>query len=105
MKSVDEQALQALHRTRSLWMATRTARINTLRGFYREFGIVIAQGARTGLDQIARVLAEPNSAIPELVRPTMKLLVEEIRLSRRARDNWSASSRKRRVRRPRAPRC
>ena len=28
----------------------------------------------------ARVLADPNSAIPELVRPTMKLLVEEIRL-------------------------
>ena len=80
VKSVDEQALQALHRTRSLWMATRTARINALRGFCREFGIAIAQGARTGLEQIARVLAEPNSAIPELVRPTMKLLVEEIRL-------------------------
>ena len=47
VKSVDEQALQALHRTRSLWMATRTARINALRGFCREFGIAIAQGART----------------------------------------------------------
>ena len=69
-----------LHRTRSLWMATRTSRINALRGFCREFGIAIALGARTGLEQIARVLAEPNSAIPELVRPTMKLLVEEIRL-------------------------
>lgn len=80
VKSVDEQALQALHRTRSLWMETRTSRINALRGFCREFGIPIVQGARTGLEQIARVLAEPNSAIPELIRPTMKLLVEEIRL-------------------------
>lgn len=80
VKSVDEQALQALHRTRSLWMATRTARINALRGFCREFGIAIAQGARVGLEQIARVLAEPNSAIPDLIRETMKLLVEEIRL-------------------------
>src|SRR5512134_208886 len=80
VKSLDEQALQALHRMRSLWMATRTARINALRGFCREFGISIAQGARIGLEQIARVLAEPNSAIPDLVRPTMKLLVEEIRL-------------------------
>ncbi len=80
VKSVEQQALQALHRTRSLWMATRTARINALRGFCREFGIAIAQGARLGLEQIARVLADPNSAIPDLIRETMKLLVEEIRL-------------------------
>jgi transposase len=89
VKSVDEQALQALHRTRSLWMATRTSRINALRGFCREFGIAIALGARTGVEQIARVLAEPKSAIPELVRPTMKLLVEEIRLLGK-RPVWAA---------------
>jgi transposase len=80
VKSVEQQAVQALHRTRSLWMATRTARINALRGFCREFGIGIAQGARLGLEQIARVLADPKSAIPELIRDTMRLLVEEIRL-------------------------
>jgi transposase len=80
VKSLDEQAVQALHRTRSLWMATRTARINALRGFCREFGIGIAQGARLGLEQIGRVLADPKSAVPELLRGTMKLLVEEIRL-------------------------
>ena len=35
VKSVEQQALQGLHRTRSLWMATRTSRINALRGFCR----------------------------------------------------------------------
>ena len=35
VKSIEQQALQALHRSRSAWMATRTARINTLRGFCR----------------------------------------------------------------------
>jgi transposase len=80
VKSVEQQALQGLHRTRSLWMGTRTSRINALRGFCREFGILIAQGSRLGVEQIGRVLADPNSAIPELIRPTMKLLVEEIRL-------------------------
>jgi transposase len=80
VKSVEQQALQALHRTRSLWQADRARRINTLRGFCREFGIAIAQGARLGIEQIARVLAEPRSAIPELLRPTMVLLVEEVRL-------------------------
>jgi transposase len=80
VKSVEQQALQALHRTRSLWQADRTRRINTLRGYCREFGIAIGLGARAGLEQIARVLAEPRSGIPELLRPVMGLLVEEVRL-------------------------
>ena len=81
VKSIEQQALQGLHRTRSLWMATRTSRINALRGFCREFGIVIAQGSRLGVEQIGRVLADPHSAVPELsIRGTMILLVEEIRL-------------------------
>jgi len=45
VKSVEQQALQGLHRTRSLWKASRTQRINTLRGFCREFGIAIARAA------------------------------------------------------------
>ena len=60
--------------------SSRTRRINTLRGYCREFGIAIAQGARLGLEQIARVLAEPHGAIPELLRPTCVLLLEEVRL-------------------------
>ncbi len=80
VKSIEQQALQGLHRTRSLWMGTRTSRINALRGFCREFGMVIAQGSRLGVEQISRVLADPHSAVPALIRRTMQLLVEEIRL-------------------------
>jgi len=80
IKSIEQQALQGVHRTRSLWMATRTSRINALRGFCREFGIVIAQGSRLGVEQIGRVLADPRSCVPPLIRGTMTLLVEEIRL-------------------------
>lgn len=80
IKSVEQQALQGLHRIRSLWMGTRTARINALRGFCREFGLSVATGSRNGIEQISRVLADPNSAVPVLIGGTMKLLVEEIRL-------------------------
>jgi transposase len=80
VKSTEQQALQGLHRLRSGWQATRTARINALRGLCREFGIAIPVGARTGIEGIARVLADPASPIPLLLRPTMKLLLEEIRL-------------------------
>ena len=39
VKTVVQQELLALHRIRNQWMATRTARINALRGFLREHGI------------------------------------------------------------------
>jgi len=80
VKSVEQQALQALHRTRSLWMATRTARINALRGFCREFGLHIPVGARTGVEAISRAVADDQSALPELLRPTLRLLLDEIRV-------------------------
>jgi transposase len=80
VKSVEQQALQGMHRIRSLWMGTRTSRINALRGFCREFGIAIPVGARTGIEAISRVLADPGTAVPELIRGTARLLVEEIRL-------------------------
>lgn len=80
IKSIEQQALQGLHRTRSLWMSTRTSRINALRGFCREFGISVATGSRNGIEQISRVLADPNTSVPQLIRGTMKLLIEEIHL-------------------------
>ena len=69
-----------MHRIRSLWMGTRTSRINALRGFCREFGIAIPVGARTGVEVISRVLADPSTAVPDLIRGTARLLIEEIRL-------------------------
>jgi transposase len=46
VKSVDQHVLAGLHRMRSTWLATRTARLNTVRGLLREFGFPIAVGAR-----------------------------------------------------------
>jgi len=80
IKSIEQQALQSLHRTRSLWMATRTSRINALRGFCREFGLAIGVGSRLGMEQIGRALADPGSSVPQLLRPAMNALIEEIRL-------------------------
>jgi transposase len=80
IKSVDQQALQGLHRIRSAWMGTRTSRINVLRGLCREFGLHVPVGARTGLEAMARALADARSGLPELIRPTMREVLEEIRL-------------------------
>jgi transposase len=67
IKGIEQQALQALLRTRSLWMATRTSRINALRGFCREFGICISQGSRIGLEQIGRQVADLVSSLLRIV--------------------------------------
>lgn len=45
VKHVQIQAIQGLHRIRSPWLATRTARINVGRGRLREFGRVLPMGA------------------------------------------------------------
>ena len=80
VKSVEQQALQALHRMRSAWMAARTGRINMLRGFCREFGLVVPEGAARGLAQMARYLADERSGLPAMIRGSMRLVLEEIRL-------------------------
>lgn len=46
VKSEQQQALLSLHRPRPAWLASRTARLNTVRGILREFGVNIPRGAR-----------------------------------------------------------
>ena len=46
VKTIEHQAIASLHRLRSTWLATRTARLNTLRGLLREFGIFIPVGSQ-----------------------------------------------------------
>jgi transposase len=63
-------------------MATRTGRINTLRGLLREFGLTIPQGAVTALKRLPESIATPS--IPDALRPVLNEVLAEIHeLSRR----------------------
>jgi transposase len=87
VKSEAQQALTALHRLRSTWMATRTARLNTVRGLLREFGITIPVGARHVVPRVAALLADPETALPAALHPALQSAVEEIRaLEKRLRE-------------------
>lgn len=79
VKSVEQQALQGLHRIRSAWRATLTARVNTLRGLCREFGITVPVGYRRGLAGLVAHIADESSPVPMLLRTTMQGMIEEIR--------------------------
>jgi transposase len=79
LKSEDQQAITALHRMRSQWMATRTARINAIRGVLSEFGVSRATGANRFLRELPALLEERSSEIPPRVRSLIWATYEEIR--------------------------
>ena len=79
IKSVAQQTLMALHRLRSTWLATRTARLNTLRGLLREFGLIIPVGAHHVLTRAWGYLEDADSGVPDALRPVLAELIRETR--------------------------
>ena len=57
VKTVLQHTLASVHRLRSGWMASRTARLNTLRGLLREFGITIPVGAKRVVPALSLALS------------------------------------------------
>jgi transposase len=78
IKSVDQQAVQQLHRLRAQWMAARTARINFLRSCLREFGVGISVGAQRAIQSVRDALADSDSAVPVLLHSSLLELLAEI---------------------------
>lgn len=79
IKSEDQQATLALHRLRSQWKTTRTARINALRGLFSEFGLSRPAGATRFLRALPALLEEASDRLPPRVRAVVLLAQEEIR--------------------------
>jgi len=80
VKTVAQQELQALHRVRAEWMATRTARINAMRGFLQEHGVAISRGARTALTTIPTLLEDADIPIPPRLRAVLAQLLDDVRV-------------------------
>ena len=78
LKSVDQQVLAGLHRLRSGWMATRTARLNTLRGLLRELGLFIPVGARQVVPHVWALVSDADTKLPVALRPVLAEAAREI---------------------------
>ena len=75
VKSIEQQALLALHRVRQGFVVERTATINRLRGLLTEFGVVLPLGSET----VRREAARSAEALPELARGAIADLLEQLR--------------------------
>lgn len=73
IKTVDQQAMLALHSARKHWIDVRTATVNALRGLLYEFGIVLPKGRRAGIKR----LQDDRARIDEVLPAPMRLLVNE----------------------------
>jgi transposase len=78
IKTVAQQAVTSLHRLRSAWMATRTARINTVRGLLRELGVPIPVGSTKVAPAVITLLADSESAVPASLHSALFDACEEI---------------------------
>src|SRR3954466_11729134 len=74
VKSVEQQAVMAVHTTRSLLVRQRTMIANSLRAALSELGIVAAQGIK-GLQELIAKLQAPGE-VPEMMRGALLLLAE-----------------------------
>lgn len=76
VKSVEQQGILMLHRTRDLLIRQRTGAINALRGRLGELGIVTGKGKTKARELMA--LVEVDERIPQSARRALSILIDQI---------------------------
>jgi transposase len=77
VKSAEQQTISSLHRIRAALMKTRIARLNTVRGLLREFGVTIREGAGHVQTGVHEALSETPSAVPEALHAALLSMMAE----------------------------
>ena len=72
IKTLEQQAVLMLHRTRDLLVRQRTMLVNALRGHMAELGIIAPQGISRVADLVAVLLGEDEKAMPMLARQALR---------------------------------
>ena len=68
IKTVEQQSVLVLHRSRDLLMRQRTMMLNAIRAHLAEFGNIAAQGPSKVVELVAELRSEKPSAVPEIAR-------------------------------------
>jgi len=86
VKTVEQQSLTTLHRSRELLIKTRTM-VNALRAHLAEFGFIAAKGIGKLPDLIKIVSEATAEALPEMARAALSGFLEAIALINRQLDD------------------
>jgi transposase len=78
VKSVDQQAVLLLHRTRDLLIRQRSSLISAIRAHFAEFGVIVGQRMRN-IDRLLGLLADGGMTLPELARRMLAVLANQLR--------------------------
>ena len=78
VKTLSQQGLTGLHRVRSAWQRTRTARINTIRGMLREFGLTIPIGAAHAVAHARGFIEDAAIELPTPIRDVIHEMCAEV---------------------------
>ena len=75
---MDQQALQAIQRSRELLIRDRTAVSNHIRGLLLEFGVTLPKGFAHLHAQMPMILEDAENGVPHLLRSTLHLMHERL---------------------------
>jgi transposase len=78
IKTVDQADLQAVHRSRSLLIKTRTALINQIRGLLGEYGLVIARSPEQVRPALGALLNDEQTGLTPFARETFAELYGQL---------------------------
>ena len=79
VKTVESQAVLALHRGRQGFVKARTAQVNQIRGLLAEFGIVIPKGIGHVAKRLPEILEDGENGLPGLMRQLIERLGEHLK--------------------------
>ncbi len=80
VKTVEQQSVMVLHRTRELLMGQRVRLSNAIRGHMAEYGLVAPVG-RNGLQRLIETIGdEGDDRVPAAARLCLKMLATQLRL-------------------------
>jgi len=78
MKTIEQQGMQSIQRSRAFIVQERTALSNHIRGLLMEFGIVIRQGFCALHENVPLILEGGENELPDMYRPTLQLLYQRL---------------------------
>ena len=79
IKSIDQQAVLALHRARQSFVKARTAQANQVRGMLAEFGHIIPQGIHNLPKRVPEILENASAEMPEAFQALILRLLDHLR--------------------------